>query len=330
MSIFNNPNALGHGIAPIAPMVYYLMVWRRPFPLRLLALALLPLPAYCVYLTESKGAYLSSAGAVAAGLTFGRPKAVQVILVVLAVNVGGTVLYSLPRMDVLRAGKASDREGGIAGRIYAFTYGWDVYHRSTRGLGKDRFKRSIESERGRMISPHSAFVQIGAELGPTGLFLYLGILYVSFKTLVLARCGSEQEERIRRALFGALVAFSISGWLITFTYRAHFFFQAGIVGAFHRLLLRKGREEDEAAEDRRGMTSMIGEPEPPSPSPLYCAPGEGRMTDRNGYLALVDNVPAQAPGIRKDWNRFNVFDVVAMLAVNKAALMFWSYVITHM
>ena len=31
MSIFNNPNALGHAIAPLAPMLYYIMVWRRPF-----------------------------------------------------------------------------------------------------------------------------------------------------------------------------------------------------------------------------------------------------------------------------------------------------------
>jgi hypothetical protein len=330
MSIFNNPNALGHGIAPLAPMMYYLMIWRRPFSTRLLALALLPLPAYCVYLTESKGAYISSAMALTGGLIFGRPKIVQIVMLVVAVNVGGTLLYSLPRMGVLRSGHASAKEGGIAGRVFAFRYGWDVYHRSTRGLGKGRFQRSIERERGWNISPHSAFVQIGAELGPTGLFLYLGILYVSMKTLVLASCGSEQEERIRRALFGAILAFCISGWLITFTYRAHFFFQAGIVAAFHRLLLKKGRDEDEVPAVQQAMHTMVGNCEAPSPSPLYCVPGRGRFSQGKGYMALVSDVPSQPPGIRKDWNRFTVFDVVAMLAVNKAAVMLWWYAISHM
>jgi hypothetical protein len=268
--------------------------------------------------------------ALTGGLIFGRPKIVQIVMLVVAVNVGGTLLYSLPRMGVLRSGHASAKEGGIAGRVFAFRYGWDVYHRSTRGLGKGRFQRSIERERGWNISPHSAFVQIGAELGPTGLFLYLGILYVSMKTLVLASCGSEQEERIRRALFGAILAFCISGWLITFTYRAHFFFQAGIVAAFHRLLLKKGRDEDEVPAVQQAMHTMVGNCEAPSPSPLYCVPGRGRFSQGKGYMALVSDVPSQPPGIRKDWNRFTVFDVVAMLAVNKAAVMLWWYAISHM
>ena len=330
MSIFNNPNALGHAIAPVAPMMYYLFMWRRPFSARALGLALLPLPAYCVYLTESKGAYISSAFALAGGLIFGRPKLVQAFMVIVAINVGGTVLYSLPRMDVMRSGKVSDAEGGVAGRVFAFTYAWDVYHRSTRGVGKDRFLNAIESERGWRKSAHSAFVEVGAELGPTGLLLYLAILYMSMKTLCVARTGSVQEERIRRTLIGALLAFIMSGWLVTFTYRAHFFFQAGAVAAFHRLLLRKGRGENEETVARHGLQTALGYCEPPSPAPLYCAPGRHHVGHRRSYLSLVATVPAVSPGVRNDWNRIGVFDVVALLAVNKAVLMFWSWVITHL
>lgn len=330
MSIFNNPNALGHGIAPVAPMVYYLMFWRRPFSVRALALALLPLPAFCLILTESKGAYISSAFALAGGLVFGRPRIVQIILLVAAVNVGGAVLYRLPRMEAMRGGRVSAKEEGVAGRVFAFRYGWDVYHRGPRGLGKDNFMRSIQRERSWGISPHSVYVQIGAELGATGLFLYLGILYFSMKSLCLATCGSEQEERIRRVLMGVFLAFCMSGWLITFTYRAHFFLQAGAVAAFHRLLLRKGRDETEIEPQPAGMLSLVGPCEPPSPSPLYCAPGHGLFGKRHGYLAMVTDVPARMPGIRKDWNRLTVFDVVAMLAVNKTVLMIWSYIITQM
>ena len=111
MSIFNNPNAFGHAIAPVAPMIYYLLIWRRSFSSRALALALLPIPAFCVYLTESKGAYISSAFAVSGGLIFGRPKVVQIVMLILAFNVGGTILYSLPRMGVMRGGEGK-RQGG--------------------------------------------------------------------------------------------------------------------------------------------------------------------------------------------------------------------------
>lgn len=329
MSIFNNPNALGHGIAPLAPIVYYLMVWRRPLALRGLALALLPLPAVSIYLTESKGGYIAAAFALAGGVVFGRPRIVQVILIVLAANIGGAVVYRLPRMEVMKGGGASAREEGVAGRVFAFRYGWDVYHRGTRGLGKDNFAESIGRERRWRISPHSVYVQVGAELGATGLFLYLCILYFSMKSLCLATCGSEQEERIRRALMGVFLAFCMSGWLITFTYRAHFFFQAGIVAAFHRLLLRKGRDETEIEPQPAGFQSLIGRCEAPSPSPLYCTPQPGLFGKQQGYLAKVADVPARMPGIRKDWNRITVFDVVAMLAVNKAVLMMWSYIIRN-
>lgn len=328
MSIFNNPNALGHAIAPLAPMMFYLMVWRRPLSLRILALALLPVPAFCVFLTESKGAYIASAFALGGGLVFGRPLIVQVLLVILALNAWGLVLYSLPRMDVMTSGRASGKDPGIQGRVFAFRYGWDVYHRNTKGLGKDRFTVSIARERGWGKAAHSVYVEVGAETGATGLFLYLGILYFSMKTLCLARCGTVQEERIRRTLMGAFLAFCMSGWLVTFAYRAHFFFQAGIVTAFHRLLLRKGRDETEVAEQAGGASSLIGACEPPSPSPLYCVPGQGRFV-RDGYMALVSEVPDRQPGIRNDWNRVTVFDVVALLAVNKAVLMFWWYVIAH-
>jgi hypothetical protein len=128
---------------------------------------------------------------------------------------------------------------------------------------------------------------------------------------------------------GVFLAFCMSGWLITFTYRAHFFLQAGAAAAFHRLLLRKGRDETEVEPQPLGAQSVLGPCEPPSPSPLYCAPGYGLLGRKHGYLATVTQIPARMPGIRKDWNRLTVFDVVAMLAVNKAVLMIWSYVITQ-
>ncbi|MGZ4987601.1 MAG: hypothetical protein ACXWBP_06145, partial [Limisphaerales bacterium] len=58
-SIFNNPNALGHSIVPVVVMLFYLCFWKRPVAVKILLFPLLLLPLYCIYLTQSKGAYLA-------------------------------------------------------------------------------------------------------------------------------------------------------------------------------------------------------------------------------------------------------------------------------
>ena len=90
LSIFNNPNALGHSVVPSIPMIYYYFIYKRGIPLRMLGVALMVIPFYCIYLTESKGAFLSAGVTTLATAMFGRPKAVQVIIVA-ATMMFGTV-----------------------------------------------------------------------------------------------------------------------------------------------------------------------------------------------------------------------------------------------
>ena len=56
-SIFNNVNALGHSVVPAIPLVYFLLIWKRPVFVKILGLFLLLLPAFCVFNTQSKGSF---------------------------------------------------------------------------------------------------------------------------------------------------------------------------------------------------------------------------------------------------------------------------------
>jgi len=133
LSIFNNPNGLGHSVVPAIPMLYYYFVWKRPVAQRVLGMALLLIPLYCIYLTLSKGAFVCAAITIFATAAFGRPKSVQVLLLLAALLFGTGALYSLPRMNELDKAKSDE---AIQGRVAAFRHGYALLGKTTKGIGK--------------------------------------------------------------------------------------------------------------------------------------------------------------------------------------------------
>jgi hypothetical protein len=271
LSIFDNPNALAHSVVPAVPLFYYLFYWRQITKKVLLLLLLVPL--YCVYLTQSKGAFLCGFATVLATLTFGRSKIWQVIILILAVGVGYGALFALPRMSEL---KNTKNDPAIQGRVAAMTYGLSLMRNNFFGIGIGNFQNwfshygpmekddrvkiiparrireangeyhDLDEERIRYTTyehfskaTHSAYNQNGAELGYVGLFLFVGILYCCIRTLLLTKCEDNDEERIRRALFATVVAYAVSSWMVDFMYRPTFFMFVAAISAFHRLLIIK-------------------------------------------------------------------------------------------
>jgi hypothetical protein len=280
LSIFNNPNALAHSVVPAVPLIYYLLFWRRvAMKMWLIVLAL---PLYCIFLTQSKGAYLCGFATLLATLMFGRSRAWQLVILILAASVGYGALYALPRMNEL---KNSKTDPAIQGRVAALTFGlhlmqtdwWGIglgnfqntffrygpqeKHKITRVIpgrkvpdGADGQTRELDPEHIKVTvwnhyvkATHGAYNQNGAELGYVGLYLFVGILYCCIRTLVLMKCEDDDEERIRRALFATVVAYAVSSWMVDFCYRPTFFMFVAAISAFHRHLLRKHAEDPQPA-----------------------------------------------------------------------------------
>ena len=277
LSVFNNPNTLAHSIIPAVPLLYYLIFWRRTFMRA--GLLLLGIPLYCIYLTQSKGAFLCGFATLLATLIFGRTKIVQILILVVAIGFGYGALYTLPRMNELNHAQS---DPAIQGRIAALTYGLQLMRTQFFGIGLSNFQEmftrygpmekvlfiriipahdQIGNEGAihhinekRMVkfkfihflkATHCAYNQNGAELGYVGLFLFIGILYCCVRTLLLVKSRDDDEERIRRVLFAMVVAYATSCWMVDFCYRPTFFMMAAAISAFHRHLLRK---QDDAAE----------------------------------------------------------------------------------
>lgn len=252
LSIFNNPNALAHSVVPAVPLLFFVLFWRRVF-LKAAAVVLL-VPLYCIFLTESKGAFLSVALTLLATLTFGRPKWAQVLILTLAIGLGSGALWALPRMGELQRTRGNQ---AIQGRVAAYRFGLWCMERYTTGVGLATFQEaffqngpleSIRDDRtvqGRhqvryvtrhyRKAAHSAYSQTGAELGYTGFFLFIGVMYACARTLLTTTTRDPDLERARRALFCVLISYAVSSWMVDFYFRATFFVLAACVSAFHRL-----------------------------------------------------------------------------------------------
>ena len=259
LSIFNNPNGLGHSVVPAIPLLYYFCIWKKPIVLRVLGVVLMVMVGYCIFLTQSKGAFLAGAATIVATATFGRPKTVQALIVCAALFFGTEGLQFLPRMGELKKTKTDE---AIQGRVMAFGHGIKV--RTATGVGyrkwhqsflagKYRFKQTAKPQlvqyaegKFKLVAPlpmpivskapHSSYVCIGAELGYIGFFLHMGILYCGLRTLVSAKTSTPNEERIRRILFVLTVSYMVSSWVVNFEYRPTFFMFAAAAAALHRHL----------------------------------------------------------------------------------------------
>jgi len=256
LTVFDNPNGLGHSIVPAVPLIYYLFYWRRTAMKT--GLLLMALPLYCLFLTQSKGAYLSGFVTVLATLTFSRSKPMQIAILVVALGIGYGALYQLPRMNELNRAQT---DPAIQGRVAAFKFGLNTMRTHFFGIGLGNFEKNflhdgplekVEIRRSTnhgdhyiLISrhyskaSHSAYNQNGAELGYIGLILFVGILYCCVRTLLLVKSKDDDEERIRRALFAMVIAYATSSWMVDFCYRPTFFMMVAAISAFHRHLLRK-------------------------------------------------------------------------------------------
>ena len=310
LSIFNNPNCLAHSIVPVLPMVYYLFFWRRM--VMKAGVLLLVIPLYCIFLTQSKGAFLCCFATLLATLTFGRSVLYQCLIVVVALLFGYGALFALPRMNELKNTKT---DPAIQGRVAALTFGLHLMQTNFFGVGARNFEdaflrygplekhvtvrvlpareisggpnrppRTIDARVLRIVrwthfskAPHNAYNENGAEFGYPGLFIFIGILYCCLRTLLLVKSDNDDEERIRRVLFAMVVAYAVSSWMVDFCYRPTFFMLIATISAFHRRLIDNQNAPETAVAkpllaQRPWLRNLPGFKLPEIPVPALAAP----------------------------------------------------------
>ena len=234
--MLDNANALGHTLVTLLPLLYFGVI--KDKPIKSWPLAFLPaaMAGWCLWSTQSKGAYVVGAGLIVFSVLLGRPWWLKISILALVIGMGGTLLSSLPRMSEMNHLR---NEEGVMGRIMAWEIARNVTHSTVTGEGYMGFHANIRWE-GKVIpkATHSAYVQVGGDLGIPGLLLYLSVLCCGLRTLITYHGFSPAMDRVRGALFALLLGYMVSGWMINRSYHLEFFMTIGAIAAYQRLCMR--------------------------------------------------------------------------------------------
>jgi O-Antigen ligase len=324
----NNPNALGHSVIVAIPAGYFLFFWRGNtlgkwviFP------AIAALACWCVYLTESKGAFLVGGILVASLYVVGRPKFVQLIVIITALTLGVGALSFLPRMSEMGNIRSAD---GVEGRLLAWEKAREVTKEDATGVGWNQFIALISWREGNsyLVIPkatHSSYVQVAADLGRYGLFLYLACLWCVANTLLKFRPANDMEDRCRRVVWVLLLSSLSSGWMINLQYHVEYFLIVAAAAAMHRLA--KGRELETLAN--RGSVVTEGG----SPGPLLL--GESADAGPIANMAVTDLAfttaedDGAAPA-KPLWNRFGLLDLGVCIGLTWLTFWVWDYILKNL
>ncbi len=363
--LFNNPNSLGHTVVLAIPMAYFIMIWKRGLGRRIIGLGCILLAGYCVYLTQSKGAYLAGLAVFAASQIVGRRPIVQVIVLALGVTFGWALVSQLPRMEQLTNARQDE---AILGRLLAWEEARAISRQLPNGEGWKQFQAVIEFDGEEVVkATHSAYILIGAELGRYGMFLFLAVLYCGLRIIVRERPPSVTDDRSRRILFVLLAGYIISGWMIDRSYHLEYFLMSGAIASFHRRLgVRLGavepdsdqdeeEEEEKDEEDGEGDDDTTDEtpesrephektPEVPEREPAMVAgsenPDEVRRKHRIDADAIHDLGDVEMSGLVSEiveeeleqvryWRRFGVLDLIFCIGLTKFAFEMWDYILAN-
>jgi hypothetical protein len=342
--IFNNPNSLGHGVVALIPLGYVWLWWKRPLLLKLVALAVIYAAGYCAFLTQSKGAYLCGFAALGMIMLFRRRLVVQACLVLLAMTSGIAALKLLPRMDTMSA-----QEDGIAGRLVIWQMAHNAMENTETGDGWKKFEAWVNIPKIGHVkkATHGSYVNVGADLGYPGLFLFVAVLYCSARVLFQAKPPPEDLEagRIQRALLSLLCSYSASAWVIDRAYHTDFFFIAGAVAAFHRLstaaVQREGEPDGSVADEPSTLSPALV----PLPSlalvqggggaglgglRLSVAPALAKSSSPGGAgHGHGQDAALPAPVAWLPWKKIGVVDVLLIYVSFQAVLYVWEEIMTH-
>jgi len=332
--LHDNPNALGHSIIVVIPASLVLYFWKGNMANRFLVFPLFAgIAFYCAWHTQSKGAYLAGASVLVVALILGKPRWLQIIALSATLIVGVSALSFLPRMADMNNLRADE---GVQGRLLAWEMAKTAEERDNTGVGWRQFIAYIPWKQGNqtLIVPkgtHSSYIQIAADLGRYGLFLYLAGLWCALHTLIVFKSTEPDQERCRRVLLVFLVANLISGWMINRQYHTEYFLLIATSAALHRL--KKG--EEVAVEE----PAKPGETASPAPKSISAAALSALSALPKSVKAAWERKENPAFSLAKRaafplgkplWNRFGFLDFGLSAVMTWLTFLTWDYVLKNL
>lgn len=248
-------NALALALAMTVPLLVVLGLTERRTLVRRAFLFAVPLTCLTVFLTHSRGGFLSLGGALAV-LAWRSRNRVAVFSAAAVIGLVAVVLAPADYKERISTITEYETEGSAAGRIYA----WGIGFRMTAanpvlGVGLDKFRQHyVEFDPNPtaaklgghgVIEAHNSYVEIMAESGLVAFGLYMSLLFGCFSMLWVVRSKAKRHYHTSWILSysdmfeASMVAFVIGG---TFLNRAHFdlaYHLMAIILVFGKMAIRE-------------------------------------------------------------------------------------------
>lgn len=233
---FDNPNDLAYSVVFVVPFALGFLFKSKKFLNRIIAINLLLISIYCIYLTKSRGGQIALAASLGTWIYLWikdpRRKRQVMILAITAVIA----------IAVTQGTGYRDDESAM-GRIDAWGEGWQLLKSNPIiGVGKGQFKEYHKKD------THSSYVRAGSELGLLGLYAFIGMIYsVGLTILNVQKPSVDDKWRPYYAGFGAFfVSFATASAFSTRTYDLIFLISVALVGTLGRFAL--GNTDEVSAE----------------------------------------------------------------------------------
>ena len=244
--IFDSANYLAYGVAFMIPFAIYSFYYSSSWPLKLfslLAAFVVFLP--CIHFTGSRGALLCAALTILFCLFQDRKLKIISIGVLISICVIFVLLRTIPVLGTVSAYKD---DGSAMGRIEAWRGGFYLLRASPLlGVGYRNFMENWER------AAHNSFVEVGTELGLIGLFVWIGLLYWSYKYLAAVIQDSDRSKAYQQKAYGKSLKAALFAYVI-----ASFFASLGnymLIYIFHSFAAVAGQLY--LPEEKRKQISRI-------------------------------------------------------------------------
>jgi hypothetical protein len=316
----DNPNSLGHTVFTTIPLAYYLYFWKKGVASKLVALMVWLVAFQVIEQTQSKGAVVAGFATLVLSFAFGKPRIVQIIVLLLAVGGGGAVMSVMPRMEKMGSLRSDE---GVQGRLLAWEQARTAMRDDPTGQGWKRFSATIKWEKMWLKkATHSSYVKVGADLGYYGLFMYAGLLWLGFRALFRGRTDNEVLECGRRSLFVLICSYTISNWMIDRAYHTEFFLFLAAICAYYRMQWQKGPKA--TGEDLEVEVTRVEAVRPMG----WTMPGGLRPAGAMGVMT-VQGVQVQSATTAVATERPGVIDLV-MAGVGAWLIVYlWDYILVN-
>ncbi len=307
--MLDNPNALGHTLATLLPMLYFGLFRDKSATKKGIAVLLALLTGVCLWNTQSKGAFLVGGGVMVLAELIGRPWWVKVSVLAFAIGGGQAALSSLPRMSQMGDLRSDE---GVAGRMMAWEIARSATHNTVTGEGWKHFAAVINWA-GQAIpkATHCAYVKVGADLGIPGLLIFLSLLCTGARSLLTFQGPNRRMEELRRILLCCLACYVASGWMIDRAYHTEFFMLLGAIAAYHSLCLQ--------ALPIRASVSAAG-------ANLTLPAGLRTIRSRT----VRTRRPSALMRSLLNWRRYGITDFAVACIALQGVLATWDYVIASL